>query len=295
MTSLPRVSVIVPVWNDLSGISRCLDCLADQTLDQDRFEVLVVDNGSDPPVTLAGRPANVRLLREPEPGSYCARNSAIAEARGSVFAFTDADCLPQPEWLAAGLAALDTHDRPAFVGGRITVPGARPGLLSPVEAFEATANFNQERQIREMGCSATANLFVRRSVMEQVGIFGTAKSGGDYLWCKRAMACGVDPLYSDEALVYHPSRGSRSAVLSRERRLAGGHRDNNPGWGPALRFFLRHMVPPRRHILDIIGLPSKQIGILQKSLAVLFAIEARQHLAWMRLYLEVTGRPSPRA
>ena len=289
------ISVIVPVWNDPEGIRRCLACLAEQSIGQDRFEVLVVDNGSDPPLSLADAAANVRLLVEPEPGSYAARNLALREARGTVLAFTDADCLPHRDWLAVGVAALEAHGKPAFVGGRIVVDGAQSGTLRPVEAFEAVALFNQERQIREGGFAATANLIVTRSTMELVGPFKTVKSAGDRQWCLEAVARGIEPVYAAGALVHHPARGSRKVVLRRERRIAGGHRDTEPGWGQCLRFFFRHMLPPRRNILDILEIPADRIGPVSRTLAILFAIEARQNRAYSRLFQQLTGHPSPRS
>ena len=296
MSRMLDVSVIVPVWNDPDGIRRCVAYLAAQSLEPERFEVLVVDNGSEPPLSLPDLRPNMRLLVEPAPGSYAARNCAVRQACGSVLAFTDADCMPQPGWLAAGLAALEARRGPAFVGGRIVVTGAVPGSLRSVEAFEVVALFNQERQIRDSGFAAGANLIVPRSVMEAIGPFDEAvKSGGDRLWCQKAVAQGVEPVYAADAVVHHPARGSRMAILRRERRIAGGHRDADPGWLACLRFFLRHMLPPRRAILDILKLPRDQIGPASRCLAILVAIEARLNRAFSRLVHEVLGRPSPRA
>ena len=290
------VSVIVPVWNDPDGIRRCLARLAIQSLAQARYEVLVVDNGSDPPLSLPDLAPNMQLLVETKPGSYAARNRAMQQARGAVLAFTDADCLPEPDWLAAAVAALTARSMPAFVGGRIVVTGSVPGALRSVEAFEVVALFNQERQIRDAGFAAGANLIVPRSVMDAVGPFDeTVKSGGDRLWCQQAVAQGVEPVYVAEAVVHHPARGSRIAILRRERRIAGGHRDADPGWRACLRFFLRNMLPPRRAILDILKLPRDQIGVASRLLAILFAVEARLNRAFARLVHEAFDRPSPRA
>ena len=91
------VSVIIPVYNDLKLLSTCLECLDRQTYPKTRFEVLVVDNGSDLPVQpIVSRYSNVKLEKESMPGSYAARNRGIAAARGEILAFTDADCRPSP-------------------------------------------------------------------------------------------------------------------------------------------------------------------------------------------------------
>jgi glycosyltransferase involved in cell wall biosynthesis len=252
------------------------------------------DNGSEPPLALDGIADNVRLLTELKPGSYVARNRALQEATGEVLAFTDSNCVPDPCWLEAGVAALAGIGKPAFVGGEIAVSGKRPGKLGPIEAYEVVACFNQSLTISKAGCVATANLFVPREVMTLTGNFDTHFSGGDYLWSKRAVAAGAEPVYSKAALVTHPTRESRSAVLARERRLAGGHRDISPGARACLYYLMRHLKPPVRHIYDILRLPSSRISPSSRILAVLFAMEARLHMIAMRVWLEFSNGRSPR-
>src|ERR1044071_6513252 len=104
---LPFVSVIVPVWNDSARLDRCLRALEEQTYPGDLYEVVVVDNGSDEPLgPVIERHGRASLVRETKPGSYAARNTGLAHARGEVVAFTDADCLPAPDWIEQGVARL---------------------------------------------------------------------------------------------------------------------------------------------------------------------------------------------
>lgn len=61
----------------------------------------------------------VVCVREARPGSYAARNAGLHVARGDVYAFTDADCIPTPDWLTTGLATFkesDTRILTAIVG-----------------------------------------------------------------------------------------------------------------------------------------------------------------------------------
>ncbi|NJR70570.1 MAG: glycosyltransferase family 2 protein [Synechococcales cyanobacterium CRU_2_2] len=79
------VSVIVPVYNDPQGLRRCLAQLEQQTYPRDRFEVIVVDNDSDPVAEIQGvvaQFAQARYVYEAVPGSYAARNRGIQVARG---------------------------------------------------------------------------------------------------------------------------------------------------------------------------------------------------------------------
>src|SRR5262245_46024865 len=104
---LPFVSVIIPVYNNPDGLRRCLHALEAQTYPKSRYEIIVVDNGSDtPPADMVRAFDRVTLLEEAVPSSYAARNRGLAQARGEVIAFTDSDCIPAPDWLAHGVANL---------------------------------------------------------------------------------------------------------------------------------------------------------------------------------------------
>src|SRR5687767_14260928 len=100
-SSQPSVSVIIPVYNDTERLLRCLEALEAQTYPRNRFEVIVVDNGSDVPVadTLNRHAGCAILVTEPRPGGFVARNAGIERASGEILAFTDADCLPAASWL----------------------------------------------------------------------------------------------------------------------------------------------------------------------------------------------------
>jgi glycosyltransferase involved in cell wall biosynthesis len=100
---VPLVSVVIPVRDDPAGVLAVTAALEAQTLPRDRFEVIVAVDGGEAPTV----PPGVRVEAEPPRNSYAARNRA---ARAEVLAFTDADCVPEPDWLEAGLAALEQAD-----------------------------------------------------------------------------------------------------------------------------------------------------------------------------------------
>lgn len=172
----PLVSVIVPVRDDAPGLARLIERLRDQTLPQRDYEVIVADDGSSPPVEappVVGGPSVV-VLRAGRGNSYSARNRGAAAARGRVLAFTDADCLPRLDWLAAGVRALESAD---VVGGHVLpLQPPRPTAWSLVDAML----FDQARFV-DMGAAATANLFVSAALFEAQGGFDESlPSGGDW-------------------------------------------------------------------------------------------------------------------
>lgn len=203
-SATPKLSVVVPHYEDLSRLALCLDDLERQTLPRDAFEIVVSDNASPCGLeaiekVIAGR---ARLVLAPEKGAGPTRNSGVGVARGEVLAFTDSDCRPEPEWLAAGLAALDAHD---FVGGRMKVLVDDPDRMTPTEAFELLFAFNNERYVTRKGFTVTANLLCRRELFDRVGGFRVGLSE-DVEWCQRATGLGYRLGYAANAVVGHPAR-----------------------------------------------------------------------------------------
>jgi glycosyltransferase involved in cell wall biosynthesis len=137
-----------------------LDALAVQTLAD--HEVIVVDDGSSDGAgeeaqedTRQGRP--VRLLSSGGAGAVAARRLGVTAARADLLAFTDSDCLPDPHWLAAGVAALESG---LDVAQGATYP-ARP-LKWPERSVCVTT---------EDGLYATCNVFYRRQAFDEAGGF----------------------------------------------------------------------------------------------------------------------------
>ena len=220
----PFISVIVPVYNDAEPLRVLLGALAEQDYPHDRFECVVIDNGSQEPIRVHDDfPFAVRVLREDRPGSYAARNRGIRAARGDVLAFTDADCIPRPDWLSRAAARLQTAARPAIVGGKVEVFSARLASASVFEQHSLVNDLDQARYVSVYHFAATANLITTRAVFDQVGEFApTLFSGGDFEWGRRAWAVGVEQVFEEEALVRHPTRTTWRALAARNRRLIGG-------------------------------------------------------------------------
>jgi glycosyltransferase involved in cell wall biosynthesis len=117
-----RFSIIIPTRNRPASLDLCLTALAALDYPRSDFEVLVVDDGSDPaPTDVLNRHAAtlpLRTLRREGNGPAAARNAALALAQGDLIVFTDDDCAPHPAWLRAFDAAAERHPTAAF-GGRI--------------------------------------------------------------------------------------------------------------------------------------------------------------------------------
>lgn len=253
MSTTPFISIIIPAYNDGPRLALCLACLSKQTYPADRFEVIVVDNGSNPPLSddpaLKNSAVNVRIITETKPGSYIARNTGLTAVQGEIIAFTDSDCLPEPNWLATGVKAITQDKEVGLAAGRIDVFAQNGEAPNIAERYELVRGFPIQEYIERWNFGATANIFTRKDVIEKAGNFdATLKSGGDSEWCKRVHAAGYQTVYAPDTVVRHPARQSVGAIWRKARRVAGGLHDiytrDNP---PAAYFrsgFWRDALPP---------------------------------------------------
>ena len=217
-----QATVIIPTFEDWDGLQICLDCLARQTADPAIFEVIVANNNPVPDVPAEVRlPANARVIHALKPGSYAARNAAMAEARGAVLFFTDSDCLPDPHWIEAGLSAISALSPCDLVAGAIELfPEGEQWTAT--ELYYRVHHLLQEDYAKDGWC-ATANLVARRTAFDHVGPFSEDRfSGGDKEWTLRATAMGSQLVFSPEVRIRHPARAGLAELAKKRRRLIGG-------------------------------------------------------------------------
>jgi glycosyltransferase involved in cell wall biosynthesis len=246
--SEPEICVIVPAHGAAATLGRTLDALARSTFDG-TWEVVVVDDASPDATADIAERAGVRVVRLPtQSGPAAARNAGTDASEAPLIAFTDADCEPTAGWLGALVRALGDAD--LVTGPVIPDPQAPRGpydrtlqILGPTFLFE------------------TANLAVRRAVVEQVGGFRAfapapgappglrprpeeGHFGEDVVFGWEAQRAGARVGFAPEAIVHH-------AVFPRDARGYIAER-----W--RLRFFpaLVREIPelrPRVHLRIFLG------------------------------------------
>lgn len=198
------ISVVIPAHNCARLLGECLQHLTAQTLPPQQFEVVVVDDhSSDATAETAERfaadaPFELRVVRRSaNEGPGAARNSGIAASKAPLIALLDADTEPQPDWLAAGVRALERHD---LVEGA-TVIGSRH-LASP---------FTHQTENLRGGGFPTCNMFLKRTVFDRVGLFDTRfydrrariHFREDTEFALRVLEAGIETGFEPEAVTVH--------------------------------------------------------------------------------------------
>lgn len=211
-----QAAVIIPHFNDVARLIRCLDALGPQL--RPGIELLVADNGSTQPLEpLRQRFPGLRIVTEARKGAANARNRGVAETSAPLLLFIDSDCLPAVDWIETGLATLERHGAD-LVGGRVEVFDETPPPRSGAEAFETVFAFDFRSYVEKKGFSGSGNLVTRREVFAATGPFIHGLSE-DLDWCRRATALGYRLAYDDRLRVGHPSRGDWPALRRKWRRL----------------------------------------------------------------------------
>lgn len=269
-----EIVVIIPVWNGEAVIGRCLDALARQTLARDAFQIIVVDNGSsDASAALARGYAGVEVIEEPRPSSYAARNRGLQHVKAPITAFTDADCVPAPDWLEQILRAAGEHRGFGVLAGQIDLFDEIEQERAVFADYERLFSFPQSHAAR--GNCATANWASETELLRHLGGFDAAlKSGGDRQMALRIRDAGRPLIYVPAMVVRHPVRASRAELVRKRQRLSGGRWDRTA-----------HR-PRLAHVLGITAVDT--LRRLRKA-AISPGLTPRRRLAVMWLTLELAG------
>jgi cellulose synthase/poly-beta-1,6-N-acetylglucosamine synthase-like glycosyltransferase len=231
---LPKASVIVPVYNGEADLPELINCLQAQSYSSDRVEYLVVDNGSrDRTSDLIQKAAQkasaqgitLRYLSEDRiQSSYAARNTGIRAATGEIFAFTDADCRPQPNWLDDLISPFADSSVGLVVGEILALPG-KTLLEKHADRHQV---LSQQHTLKHpfFPYGQTANLAIRRQVLEQVGLFRPyLTTGGDADMCWRVQQQTDWKLdFAPTAIVQHRNRSTLQDYQSQWRRYGRSNR-----------------------------------------------------------------------
>jgi glycosyltransferase involved in cell wall biosynthesis len=199
------VSIIIPTYNRKDLLKEAIESLFDQTYLKDKYEVIVVDDGSTDGTEEMVRelaektPCNIRYFKQKNKGPAAARNIGIKNAVGEIIGFTDDDCVASDTWIAN---AVQCFKDKIIVG----VQGSTLPQKDFKRPFTFTGSFFTIEVTEESWNYPTCNMFYRRDALTKVGGFNEdytlpGPEDTDLAW--RVKKQGGKIVFCEDAVVYH--------------------------------------------------------------------------------------------
>lgn len=207
MPHWPFFSIVIATYNRPQQLAHCLQALSQLDYPRDRFEVIVVDDGSRTPpekvIAIYCNRFTVTLLTHDHAGPASARNAGVAQAKGEFIVFTDDDCAPVPDYLQK-LVERFVRTPDCAIGGR-TINALTDNLYSTasqllMDYLYSSLNAAAPRFF------ASNNLALPRALFQKIGGFDASyprAAAEDREFCDRWLSCGYRMIYAPEALIYH--------------------------------------------------------------------------------------------
>lgn len=209
MCGLPWFSIIVPTYARPRQLVQCLTAIADMDYPHDRFEVIVVDDGSGAlteQAALAFRDRfELKFRTQSHGGPARARNAGALAAETDMLAFTDDDCRPAKDWLNALADGARMHPG-QMIGGRVIneLPQNIYARTSDVLADLTHKHYNEVAKGTTF--LSSNNLALPAAQFRDVGGFDeafTTAAAEDRDFCDRWLSHGYKMTYMPDAIVYH--------------------------------------------------------------------------------------------
>lgn len=235
-TASPRVSVIVPCFNQAPFLAEAVESVLAQTYPS--IELIVVDDGSDDnTAAVASRYEQVRYLHQANRGAPSARNAGLEASRGEMVAFLDSDDRLLPDAIELGAETLIARpDCAAAVGACRNIDAGGSRLDVPHQPLIHTDHY--VALLKSCFILSGSSVLFRRSALDEVGGFDAALVRGDdydlYLRIARRF-----PIHCHGRVVTEYRRHSTSltkdplatmrgelGALRRQRRLVRGSRES---------------------------------------------------------------------
>jgi glycosyltransferase involved in cell wall biosynthesis len=291
----PRFSVVVPSHDRPAELAACLESLANLDYPPDRFEVIVVDDGSRDPVEPVARPfegrLRLRVLRRSRGGPAAARNAGLEVASGEFVAFTGDDCKVGRDWLKALEARFVAHPT-AGVGGRIE-NRQQGNVYSTTTDLLLRYLYEYFNTPPDRARFFTPNnlAFPLAALRQEGGFISSFVTGEDRELCDRWRSSGRTLVYAPEAVVGHFHPLGLLGFLHLHYRYGRGsfrfHREAARRGSDGAR------LEPLRFYLDLVRYPlSRARGVRALALSGLMCVgQAANAAGYLRQALARSNHP----
>jgi glycosyltransferase involved in cell wall biosynthesis len=216
LPAYPRLSVVVCSYNAERTMAACLASL--EALNYPNYEVIVVNDGStDRTLEIAERFSYCRIISQSNKGLSAARNVGAQAATGEIVAYTDSDCVADPDWLTYLVAKMEAAQLMACGGPNFPPPedSLVPAAVAVSPGGPTHVLLSDDVAEHIAGC----NMAFRRDVLLRLGGFDPVyrAAGDDVDICWRLQDAGYTIGFSAAAVVWHFRRNTVKAYFGQQR------------------------------------------------------------------------------
>ena len=244
----PSVSVIIPTYNHKDSLRETLASLAQQTYPSDRFEVIVVDDGStDETEAIAAEtfPFTLRLVRQSNQGDAAARNFGSQQSQADFLVFLDDDILVEPGYLTYLIHAHDMRQNRIVAGAWDLWPAETTVLSQTSRTLLASGSYYARSPFAHNSSNDadhtaivtevsfrdvhSNNMSLRREAYFSLGMMQALEFSGSSMWCDldfnyRAHRQGFEFFRSSKAFCWHRDRSPDNLDGFKKRMRTAAYR-----------------------------------------------------------------------
>jgi len=202
-------SIIIPTYNRPQPLTNCLQSLADLDYADNRFEVIVVDDGSKISLKTVVKPLqnqlNLTLIPQANAGPATARNTGAKQAQGKFLAFIDDDCTPANNWLQVLETYLIAHAND-LIGGCIINALSENIYATASQALLDYIYASYQNKTKFPQFFTSNNIALSAENFWAIGGFDTnfpLAAAEDREFCDRLLSHNYKMRYAPESIVYH--------------------------------------------------------------------------------------------
>jgi glycosyltransferase involved in cell wall biosynthesis len=198
-----EVSVIVPVYNGAPIIGDCINALLNQTYPLEKYEIIVVDDGSTDRTSEILQRYSLSYFYQNNRGPAAARNKGVEMAQGNIVLFTDADCIPDSSWIAEMVAPFKSAD---IVGVKGAYKTKQKSLWAQFAQIEFNERYNILSKHTYIDMVDTYSAAFKKSVFISAGCFDISfpfPNGEDADLSYRMAHKGYKLVFNPKAFVWH--------------------------------------------------------------------------------------------
>ena len=215
-----KISVIIPTFNSAKELTKCLESFKTQSISNENFEVIVVDDGSNDGTKDAAAKYPVKYIYQQNRGPAAARNNGANQAQGEIILFTDADCEPQPNWIEEMIKPLDN---PQVVGVKGVYKTRQKELVARLVQIEYEHKYERMKKFKYIDFIDTYSAGYRKDIFLKYNGFDERypkASVEDQEFSFRLSHDGHKMVFNPDAVVFHKHSASLMGYLRKKYKIA---------------------------------------------------------------------------